>query len=101
MTATIVDTKAAAAPRLDWPFLAAAVLTTAVLLALVALDGAPASAGLILGGFALGVVFLKAEFSFTASWRRFLVNGQAGGLIGALILIAVAATVVVPVAALI
>ena len=67
-------------PRLDWPFLIAALLGTAVLVALVALDGQPASAALILGGFALGVAFLKAEFSFTAAWRRFLVSGEAGGL---------------------
>jgi hypothetical protein len=69
--------------------------------ALVALDGQPASAALVILGFALGVAFLKAEFSFTAAWRRFLVSGEAGGLIGALLLIAVAALVVVPVAALV
>src|SRR6187399_721192 len=88
-------------PRLDWPFLIAAVLATAVLVTLVALDGHPASAALLVLGFALGVAFLKAEFSFTAAWRRFLVSGEAGGLIGALILIAVAAIVIVPVAALV
>jgi hypothetical protein len=87
-------------PRLDWPFLIAAVLGTAVLVALVALDGQTASAALIVLGFALGVAFLKAEFSFTAAWRRFLVKGEAGGLLGALLLIAVAAIVIVPVAAL-
>ncbi len=92
---------AAAAARPDWPFVTAAVLSVAVLVALVLLDGAPASAGLLLGGFALGVAFFKAEFSFTASWRRFIAGGQAGGLMGALILIAVAALVVVPVAALV
>jgi uncharacterized membrane protein YedE/YeeE len=88
-------------PRLDWPFLIAAVLGTAVLVALVALDGQPASAALVILGFALGVAFLQAEFSFTAAWRRFLTSGEAGGLIGALLLIAVAALVVVPVAALV
>jgi uncharacterized membrane protein YedE/YeeE len=87
--------------RADWPFLAAAVLAAAILIALVLLDGQPASAALILGGFALGVAFLKAEFSFTASWRRFLQRGEAGGLIAALILIAVAAVVIIPVAALV
>src|SRR5690349_21617775 len=91
----------AALPRLDWPFLIAAVLGTIALVALVTLDGHPASAALIVLGFALGVSFLKAEFSFTAAWRRFLVNGEAGGLIGALLLIAVAALVIVPVAALV
>ena len=88
-------------PRLDWPFLIAAVLGAAALVALVALDGQPASAALILGGFALGVAFLKTEFSFTAAWRRFLVNGEAGGLLAALLLIAVASVVIVPVAALV
>ena len=81
-------TPAAALPRLDWPFLIAAVLGTTVLVALVALDGQPASAALLILGFALGAAFLKAEFSFTAAWRRFLVHGEAGGLIGALLLIA-------------
>src|ERR1051326_4566907 len=99
MTTTTVDTPAAALPRLDWPFLIAAVLGTVVLVTLVVLDGQPASAALIILGFALGVAFLKAEFSFTAAWRRFLVKGEAGGLLAALLLIAVAATVIVPVAA--
>jgi uncharacterized membrane protein YedE/YeeE len=67
----------------------------------VVLDGQPASAALIVGGFALGAVFLKTEFSFTAAWRRFLVKGEAGGLLAALLLIAVAACVIVPVAALV
>jgi uncharacterized membrane protein YedE/YeeE len=98
-TATL--SSSAERPRLDWPFLIAALLGTAVLVALVGLDGQPVSAALILLGFALGVAFLKAEFSFTAAWRRFLVSGAAGGLIGALILIAVAAVVIVPVAALV
>ena len=87
--------------RLDWPFLIAAVLGAAVLVALVALHGQPASAALVILGFALGVAFLKTEFSFTAAWRRFLVKGEAGGLLAALLLIAVAATVIVPVAALV
>ena len=100
MTATTIETPSAELPRLDWPFLIAALLGTAVLVALVGLDGQPASAALIILGFALGVAFLKAEFSFTAAWRRFLVNGEAGGLIGALLLIAVAAIAIVPVAAL-
>ena len=90
---------AAAVSRLDWPFLIAAVLATAVPVALVVLDGQPASAALIIGGFALGAAFLKTEFSFTVAWRRFLVKGEAGGLLAALLLIAVAACVIVPVAA--
>ncbi len=91
----------ASPPRPDGLFLYAAGAALAVLLALVLLDGQPASAALILLGAALGAAFLKAEFSFTAAWRRFLVCGEAGGLIGALILIAVAALVIVPVAALV
>src|SRR5438874_1656364 len=101
MSTTALDTSASRLPRLDWPFLIAAVLAAAVLVALVALDGQPASAALVILGFALGVAFLKAEFSFTAAWRRFLVHGEASGLLGALLLIAVAATVIVPVAALV
>ena len=72
-----------------------------MLVALVALHGQPASAALVILGFALGVAFLKVEFSFTAAWRRFLVKGEAGGLLAALLLITVAATVIVPVAALV
>src|SRR3954452_3453066 len=101
MSATTFSSPAAAAPRRDWPFLIAAVLGTTVLVALVMLDGQPASAALIVGGFALGAAFLKTEFSFTAAWRRFLVKGEAGGLLAALLLIAVAACVIVPVAALV
>jgi uncharacterized membrane protein YedE/YeeE len=84
----------------DRLFLFLSLFATAVLVALVLLDGQPASAALILGGFGLGVAFVRAEFSYTASWRRFLSNGDAGGLIGGLIVIAVAALAVVPVAAL-
>jgi uncharacterized protein len=101
MSATTLSSPAAAVPRLDWPFLIVAVLATTVLVALVVLDGQPASAALIIGGFALGAAFLKTEFSFTAAWRRFLVKGEAGGLLAALLLIAVAACVIVPVAALV
>jgi len=102
MSIAALETPAVAVPpRLDWPFLIAAVLATAVLVALVALDGQPASAALLVLGFALGAAFLKAEFSFTAAWRRFLVRGETGGLLAALLLIAVAATVIVPVAALV
>ena len=72
---------------------------TALLIALVVLDGEPRSAALIVAGFGLGIAFLKTEFSFTASWRRFLVRGEAGGLLAALLLIAIAALVIVPVAA--
>ena len=88
-----------ARPVRDWTFLLAAPLAVVLLVALVLIDGQPASAGLLLAGFALGVAFLTAEFSFTASWRRFLARGHADGLIGALLLIAVAALVIVPVAA--
>jgi uncharacterized membrane protein YedE/YeeE len=101
MSSAALDTSAIAAPRRDWLFLTAAVLATAVLVALVALDGQPASAALLILGFGLGAAFLKAEFSFTAAWRRFLVSGEAGGLLAALLLIALAALVIVPVAALV
>jgi uncharacterized membrane protein YedE/YeeE len=99
-TATLTAPKSGTAAGIDYLFLGAALLVTAVLVALVLLDGQPASAALILGGFGLGVAFLKAEFSYTASWRRFLTRGEAGGLIGGLIVIAICALVVVPVAAL-
>ena len=87
--------------RLDWPFLLAAALATALLVALVLIDGQPAAAALILSGFALGAVFLKTEFSFTASWRRLIARGQADGFLGGLLVIAIAAAVIVPAAALV
>ncbi len=99
-TATLAAPKSGAATGIDILFLALSLIATAILVALVLLDGQPASAALILGGFGLGVVFLKAEFSYTASWRRFLMRGEAGGLIGGLIVIAICALAVVPVAVL-
>jgi uncharacterized membrane protein YedE/YeeE len=101
---SVAATQSAAAarlPRLDWPFLIASVLALSVLIALVLFDGQPAAAALLLLGFALGAVFLKAEFSFTASWRRLIVRGQADGFLGGLLLIAIAAAAIVPVAALV
>lgn len=99
-TATLAASPARTAARFDLLFLALSLGATGVLMALVLFDGQWASAALILGGFGLGVAFLKAEFSYTAAWRRFLTRGEAGGLIGGLIVIAVAAMAIVPVAAL-
>src|SRR3954467_9256698 len=90
---------AARLPGLDWPFLVASSLALAVLVALALIDGQPAAAALLILGFALGAVFFKAEFSFTASWRRLIVRGQADGFLGGLLLIAIAAGAIVPAAA--
>jgi len=100
-TAILSAPDARAGVGIDRLFLALALAATAILVALVLLDGHPASAALILGGFGLGIAFLKAEFSFTASWRRFLTRGEAGGLLGGLLVIAIAALAIVPVAALV
>lgn len=99
-TASMAASSRGAAVRMDRLFLGIALAATAILVALVLLDHQPASVVLILGGFGLGVAFLKAEFSYTASWRRFLTRGDAGGLLGGLIVIAICAVAVVPVAAL-
>jgi uncharacterized membrane protein YedE/YeeE len=99
-TVSLAASNSGAAVRIDRLFLGLALGATAILLALVLLDHQPASAALILGGFGLGIAFLKAEFSYTASWRRFLTRGEAGGLLGGLIVIAICALAVVPVAAL-
>jgi uncharacterized protein len=102
---TILTTQPATQARLatsfDWPFLIAAALATTLLVMLVLIDGQPAAAALVLGGFALGVVFLKTEFSFTATWRRLIVRRQADGFLAGLLLIAIAAGAIVPVAALV
>lgn len=100
-TATLSASQTPAAARADWLFLALPLIATAILVALVLLDGQLASAALLVGGFGLGVAFFKAEFSYTASWRRFLTRGEAGGLIGGLIVAAITALAVVPVAALV
>jgi len=99
-TVSLAASDPGAAVRIDRLFLGLALGATAILIALVLLDQQPASAALILGGFGLGVAFLKAEFSFTAAWRRFLTRGEAGGLLGGLVVIAICALAVVPVAAL-
>ena len=99
-TASLAAPNQDAAVRMDRLFLGIALGSTAILIALVLLDHQPLSAVLIIGGFGLGIAFLKAEFSYTASWRRFLTRGEAGGLIGGLIVIAICALAVVPVAAL-
>jgi hypothetical protein len=99
-TASLAASEKDAGLRIDRLFLGLALAITAILIALVLLDHQPASAALILGGFGLGVAFLKAEFSYTASWRRFLTRGEAGGLLGGLIVIAICALAVVPVSAL-
>jgi uncharacterized protein len=99
-TASLAASNQGAAVRMDRLFLGIALGSTAILIALVLLDHQPLSAVLIIGGFGLGIAFLKAEFSYTASWRRFLTRGEAGGLIGGLIVIAICALAVVPVAAL-
>ncbi|MGB7259252.1 MAG: YeeE/YedE thiosulfate transporter family protein [Pseudolabrys sp.] len=100
MTTTTVSTpQPARAGDIDLLFLAVALLATAVIISLVLLDNQPASAALVAGGFGLGVAFLWAQFSYTASWRHFLTRGEAGGLLGGFIVIAVAAIAIVPVAA--
>jgi hypothetical protein len=75
-TAALSTADTRASVSVDRLFLGLALAATAVLVGLVLLDGQPASAALILGGFGLGIAFLKAEFSFTASWRRFLTRGR-------------------------
>src|SRR4029078_12762880 len=88
-TASLAASDPGAAVRIDRLFLGLALAATAILIALVLLDHQLASAVLIIGGFGLGVAFLKAEFSYTASWRRFLTGGEAGGILGGLIVISV------------
>src|SRR6478752_703457 len=99
-TASLTASEKDAVLRIDRLFLGLALAATAILVVMVLLDHQPASAALIVGGFGLGIAFLKAEFSYTAAWRRFLTRGEAGGLLGGLIVIAICALAVVPVAAL-
>ena len=70
-TATLNAPAQSARVAADKLFLFLSLFSTALLIALVLLDGQPASAALIIGGFGLGIAFVRAEFSYTASWRRF------------------------------
>jgi uncharacterized membrane protein YedE/YeeE len=99
-TVSVAAPNTGAAIGIDRFFLGLALAAVTILIMLVLLDGQPLSAALILGGFGLGIAFLKAESSYTASWRRFLTRGEAGGLLGGLIVIAICALAVVPLAAL-
>jgi uncharacterized protein len=98
MTIATTDIPARSTQTSDWAFVAAAIAVIALLVGLVLIDGQPMSAALLVLGFCLGIAFLKFEFSFTASWRRFITRGDAGGLLSILILIAAVAVAVVPVA---
>src|SRR5262249_61413995 len=99
-TATLAAPDQGAVVRIDRLFLGLAFASASILIALVLLDHQPASAALIVGGFGLGVAFLKAEFSYTASWRRFLTRGEAGGPLGGFIVIAICGRPLAPGAAL-
>ncbi len=100
MTATTSEPAGQTAKaKRDWLFVAVAVLATLLITGLVLIDQQPWSAALVIVGFGLGAAFFKAEFSFTASWRRFLLKGEAGGLLAILLMIALLAVAVVPVAA--
>src|SRR6476469_9222481 len=99
-TASLAASDPGAAVRIERLFLGLALAATAILIALVLLDHQLASAALIIGGFGLDVAFVGVEFSYTALWRRCLAGGEAGGILGGLIVSAVCAVVVVPVAAL-
>jgi hypothetical protein len=98
MTAVTNHAPLAAGYGRDLGFTAAAVLATLLLIALVLIDGQPMSAALLVLGFGLGAAFWKFEFSFTASWRRLLTRGDAGGMLAILILVALLSVAVVPVA---
>jgi uncharacterized membrane protein YedE/YeeE len=98
MTAVTANTPAKTGLGADWAFVVAAILATASLIGLVLIDGQPLSAVLLALGFGLGAAFWKFEFSFTASWRRLLTRGEAGGMLAILILVALLSIAVVPVA---
>ncbi len=98
MTVATSDARSVPASGTDWLFVAAALLATALLVGLVLIDGQPLSGVILLLGFGLGAAFFKFEYSFTASWRRFITSGDAGGLLAILLMIAILAIAVVPVA---
>ncbi len=62
-TTSLAASDQGAAVGMDRLFFGLALTATAILVALVLLDHQPTSAALIIGGFGLGVAFLKTEFS--------------------------------------
>ena len=79
-TATMSAPGSRAAAGIDWLFLGLALAATALLVALVLLDGQPASAALVLSGFGLGVAFLKAEHRCRLGALDRIAEGDAPGM---------------------
>jgi uncharacterized membrane protein YedE/YeeE len=86
----------------DRAVLTAAVLAVAVVgLAVARLSGSATEVGLLLVAVALGWVFLATRFGYTSAIRGWLGTGNGGNLAAGLVVAAVAALVIVPVAALV
>lgn len=74
-----------------------AILGTALLGGLIALETAPFLVALFGVGLALGVALYHGAFGFTGGWRRFMVQRRAGALRAQLALLALATVLMVPV----
>jgi uncharacterized membrane protein YedE/YeeE len=86
--------------RLDLAVYGLALLASVWLAWLTLRDGGMARAGLFATALALGWVFVRAEFGYTAGFRQLLRTGNGSPLAVGVIVAAVAALVVVPLAAL-
>lgn len=86
--------------RLDLGVFGLAVIASAWIAWLMLRNGGVASAGLFATALALGWVFVRAEFGYTAGFRHLLRTGNGSPLVVGVIVAAVAALAVVPLTAL-
>lgn len=90
-----------ARPTRDVPLFGVALAGTALAAGVLARDAAWASVGLLAVAFALGWVFLVAEFGYASAFRALVARGEGANLAAGMVVPAVAALAIVPVATLV
>ena len=86
--------------RLDLGVFGLAIIASTWIAWLMLHDGGISSAGLFATALALGWVFVRAEFGYTAGFRHLLRTGNGSPLVAGVIVAAVAALAIVPLAAI-
>ncbi|HYZ22594.1 MAG TPA: YeeE/YedE family protein [Rhodopila sp.] len=84
----------------DWPVLSLAIIVALAVLGFHLTRHDPARAGLFLVAVALGWVFMRSDFSYTAAFRNLVARGNGTMLALAVGLAAIPALVIIPVTAL-